>query len=299
MTKFLVIAIGCFVSASCTCDIRESGGELIDEKTQAAQPEARPPGKATVPSRGASADSCDAKNCPLGCCNEAGECTAFMQQTKIKCGRDGKTCAQCPRDAVNCTVGHCVVDEPCLEYCNDGCCTEQGQCMPFGEQNPGECGAASSCIACGTGQQCAEGECTPDAVWLITIRRVKVSEQKADGRSWDTTQAGNRLPDPYVQSGLNSSSVPFPEGETPPARDTLLPTWSPELQSSYSHTERSLLKNGLRFRIRDSDDGADETISECTSSVSPADLATGSKTISTCGLSSLALDLRVDFRSQR
>ncbi len=299
MTKFLVIAIGCFILANCARDTRESGGELVDEKTQAPQFRAQRPGKATVPYRRASADSCDAKNCPLGCCNEAGECSSYVRQTKLKCGTGGETCAQCPRDALSCTVGHCVVDESCLDYCNDGCCTELGECIPFGAQSPGECGAAASCSACGTQQQCAEGECTPDAVWLITIRRVKIADKKADGQTWDTSQAGSRLPDPYVQSGLNSSSVPFPEGETQPVEDTLLPTWSAELQSGYFHTERSLLKNGLRFRIRDSDVGADDTISECASSVLLADLATGSTTISSCGISSLATDLRVNFRSQR
>ncbi|MBL4635658.1 MAG: hypothetical protein JKY56_17490 [Kofleriaceae bacterium] len=291
MTKFLTIAITCFVLANCACGNGGRSGEPRDESAEAA---AAQPGNAKT-----HRDVCDAKRCPQGCCNEAGECNSYVQQTKSVCGSSGERCTQCPQDALSCTVGHCVVDESCLEYCNDGCCTEQGVCMPFAEQSPVACGAASLCATCGPDQQCAEGECTPESVWLIIIRSVRIADKKGDGRHWDTSDAGGRLPDPYVQSGLNSDSLAFPEGETHHAEDTLMPTWSPKLQSNYFHTERSLLKNGLRFRIRDSDVGPDETISECDISVSLADLGAGSKRISTCGMSGLAMDLRVDFRSQR
>ena len=296
MTKFLAIAITSFVLANGACGKREKGGESRDESAEATTRGIDPTDRHHDEAAG---DVCDAKSCPQGCCNEAGECNSYVQQTKSNCGSGGQRCAQCPQDALSCTVGHCVIGQLCLDYCNDGCCTEQGQCMPFAEQNPRSCGAASLCNSCGAEQQCAEGECTPDKVWRVVIRSVSIADKKRDGHSWDTIQAGNRLPDPYVQSGLNSSSVTFPEGETQRATDTLTPTWSPQLQSSYSHTERSLLKNGLRFRIRDSDAGADEAISECAISVSPADLGAGSKRISTCGRLGMAIDLRVDFRSQR
>ncbi len=242
------------------------------------------------------ANECNAENCSGGCCDASGQCQTFPQQSEESCGRAGQACNSCPTDTISCTLGTCVVDQPCLDFCDEGCCTPQGQCVLFGEQDAMTCGAAETCSACGNDLSCVGGECTNDPVWTISIRNVIIPPKDENGSDWDTVIFSSPLPDPFVQSGLDSNSVSFPEGETDVVDDTVTPNWSIAEQTTYSHTESSLLGNGLRFRIRDSDGvGFFETIGECNTTVSMAELMAGTKTLATCGL---ATNLKIDFVQQ-
>ena len=224
--------------------------------------------------------NCDASNCD-GCCTANGECIANEQQATSACGKNGGACEVCPSDALSCTLGTCVLDQPCLDFCDEGCCTPSGQCIPFAEQDPNTCGAAETCSACDTDLSCLGGSCTADPVWTVIVKSAIIDATDAEGGDWDQGLFANPLPDPYVMGSLSEDLLL--DWVTATIDDTLTPNWN-ETEGSYLQSE--LIAQGLNISVRDADGfGAFERIGDCLMAVSLAELNAGGKTKSSCGSS--------------
>lgn len=236
------------------------------------------------------ATTCDASNC-AGCCTANGECLTDSLQTTNACGNEGAACQVCDSDAVSCTLGTCILDQPCLDFCDEGCCNAEGQCVVFDEQDPGTCGAAETCSACDTDLSCIDGVCTADPVWAVIVNSAIVSATNADGEDWDQTLFANPLPDVYVMGALADDVLL--DWATATIDNTLTPNWDEE-KSSYLQSE--LLAQGLILNVRDSDGlGVFETIGACNVDITLADLMAGSVTEASCGGAS---NIVIDFEQQ-
>lgn len=226
---------------------------------------------------------CDATNCS-GCCTANGVCLTVDQQTTAACGADGDACATCPAAASDCVQGTCVVDQPCLEVCNNGCCTATGQCIPYAAQDNTTCGGDTGpevCSAC-TGQlSCVGGGCVADISWRVSLVSAVISATNGDGQAWDGGLA-NPLPDPYGAVALTGDT--FLDGFTPTIDNTTTPNWN---HSFGNYLQSDLLAQGLSVVIRDSDGlGLFQTIGACDITITAAHLSAGSVTKPTCGLAS-------------
>ena len=193
-----------------------------------------------------------------------------------------------------------MLDQPCLDFCNGGCCTAQGQCIPFDDQVQEDTCGTTTCAPCAGDLSCIAGTCTEDPVWEITIRNLIIAPLDPDGDEWDGFfSTTGPEPDPYVKSGLDDPAIGFfPQGLTDRITDTHTPNWTAATQRTYSHLESTLVEKGLKFQIRDYDGALPpaEQVGNCTSPISMADLSAGTKTIATCGES--VTNLRIDFALQ-
>jgi hypothetical protein len=228
---------------------------------------------------------CDATNCPNGCCSANGQCITYAQQELSVCGRGGDACAVCPGDAVDCTQGTCVIDQPCLDVCEDGCCTAEGQCIAFGDQDDATCGGAGSgsqqCMGCAGTLSCVTGACVADSVWRVSVISAVIAPTK-NGVEWDTTIFTNPLPDAHA--GLALQGDLFIDGFTPTIDNTLTPNWNHAIGN---YLESDLLTVGVRLNIRDADGvGIFETIGSCGALIPTAALTSGTITIASCGFAS-------------
>lgn len=244
------------------------------------------------------AQECTAGNCPRGCCDTSGKCRLYSQQELELCGKAGQSCASCSDSALRCVVGTCVEQQPCLSYCEDGCCNLDGACVGFEEQDSNQCGAAANCSPCGQAQRCASGECRVSPVWSVIIRSVEISDKNPIGKNWDDEKGINRLPDSYVESGLGGGQGFTLEALTEVLPDSLTPHWDRNTQSRIRILQRELISKGLEFRIVESDGESSQRVGECSMQVSLGDLKAGSKTLSRCGVDNLASNLRVEFDAQ-
>lgn len=237
---------------------------------------------------------CDSTTCPDGCCNADGSCQPHQLQTVLGCGTAGAACGTCSNDAIDCVSGICIEDQPCLDFCNEGCCTAGGQCVLYSNQDPNVCGESGTCAACpGDGDSCLGGLCTVDTVWTIIIDTAVVSALDENGNNWDTAfSAMARLPDAYVTGALADDV--FLDWSSANRTDTITPNWMNEVVDSY--LESDLIDQGLQLRVRDADfAGAFETIGSCVMTLTVQELQSGTKTIS-CG--PLVNQLTLDFAPQ-
>ncbi len=232
------------------------------------------------------ATACDASNC-AGCCTANGECLTDSLQTTNACGDDGAACQVCDSEAVSCTLGTCILDQPCLDFCDEGCCNAQGQCIVFDDQDPDTCGAAETCSACTGDLSCIDGSCTADPVWTVIVNSALISPTNADGEDWDQTLFSNPLPDPYITGALANDVLL--DWATATIDNTLTPNWDEE-ESSYLQSD--LLAEGLILNVRDSDGlGVFETIGACFVDITLDDLLAGTLTKASCeGASDIVLD---------
>jgi hypothetical protein len=138
---------------------------------------------------------CSADNC-AGCCDDSGTCVDG--KTAANCGSNGVTCQQCTQNqscigggdtGYQCRVGGVGngggsaagggsagggggsdgsaggggnLEGGCnAANCAAGCCTSQGTCVAYAQQNYSRCGAAgASCGSCMIGKACEMGVCT-------------------------------------------------------------------------------------------------------------------------------------------
>ncbi len=229
---------------------------------------------------------CDDTNC-AGCCTANGECISTQVQNVFECGKDGNACGTCSDEAIECVSGVCIEDQPCLEFCTEGCCTAQGQCIQYGEQDSATCGM-ETCASCTGDDSCLEGMCTPDQAWTITVNSAIVSAVDENGSAWDTFSG---LPDPYVTGALTDDFIV--DWATATIDNTLTPNWDEEEDS---YLESDLITQGLEFNVLDSDFASFETIGNCVMTITLADLMNGTKTLATCG--DLVTNLVIDFAPQ-
>ena len=234
---------------------------------------------------------CDSTNCD-GCCQPDGECMTFQAQNIFECGKTGKACSGCSDAALDCVLGTCVEDQPCLDICGDGCCcTATGQPLEFAEQTKTECGNATQCGACPGTQSCVEGVCGDDPGWLLTIRSAVVSNVDGAGVPWDSN---GTAPDPYAGGALgNNNTFPIGWWVTETLDNRLTPNWiSPEA----TYKESDLLTHGLQLYVNDADGfGTFERIDDCDININAGDLNAGTKTFD-CG--TLVTDMIIDFTAQ-
>ena len=86
--------------------------------------------------------SCNAQNCPNGCC-QGNVCVA--PTTDKACGKPGAQCQDCTPQGGNCQAGACVVPPTCtVQNCAAGCC--QGNICYAGFLN-NRCGSAGNACA--------------------------------------------------------------------------------------------------------------------------------------------------------
>jgi hypothetical protein len=232
---------------------------------------------------------CDASNCD-GCCNQNGVCIPLGQQTLGACGNDGDACEVCSGAASACTQGTCVVDQPCLEICDDGCCTATGQCIPFADQDDNECGGAGTpevCGACNPALSCVMGDCVADLAWRVNVVSAVIAATKA-GAAWDSALFSDPLPDPYI--GLALGNDTFLDGFTDTIDNTLTPNWN-EPMGTYLQSD--LIAQGLLINVRDSDGlGVFESIGACVIAITAQDITAGFVVRPTCGYAS---NVRISF----
>lgn len=224
--------------------------------------------------------TCDATTCPDGCCTANGVCLIYGEQTIDACGKAGAACETCSPGASTCSAGTCVLDQPCLDYCTNGCCTAQGQCIAYADQSASTCGGDTGpemCMACGT-LSCVTGACSADRAWRVSIVSAVIAPTK-DGAAWDQTVFTNPLPDPYV--GIALADDTFLDWLSPKIDNTLTPTWN---YAFGNYNESDLLAQGLLVNIRDSDGlGVYESIGACIVAITPQALQSGTVTQATCG----------------
>lgn len=250
-------------------------------------------GQACNPDTGAcEANACDDTNCPNGCCTANGQCVTYGEQSTSACGEAGAACAVCPGGTLACTEGSCIMDQPCFEFCDNGCCTPTGQCIPFANQANNMCGGDGAgselCAACTGDLSCVAGACVADPVYRVVIVSAVISQNKS-GTAWDSVVFTNPLPDPYVGFALATDT--FLDGFTPTIDNTITPNWNHAI-GNYLGSE--LVSEGLGFNVRDSDGlGVFETIGACSHTVTANELASGTKTFASCG--QYVMNLRVNF----
>jgi hypothetical protein len=233
--------------------------------------------------------ACNASNC-AGCCTQNGVCITAGEQTTAACGSDGEACGVCAAGASSCTAGTCIVDQPCLEFCTDGCCTASGQCIPFGDQEQNECGGDNGPEVCGTcnpALSCVNGGCVADLAWRVSVVSAVISATKA-GADWDGQLFTNPLPDPYV--GISLANDTFLDGFTPTIDNTVTPNWN---HAFGNYLQSDLIAQGLLLNVRDSDGlGVFETIGNCAVTVTAQDLTAGFVVKAQCGYAS---NVRITF----
>ncbi len=233
--------------------------------------------------------ACDSTSCPEGCCSANGECIVDALQDVNACGAGGQACNSCSNDAIDCVGGVCIEDQPCLDFCTDGCCTPQVQCLGFTEQDPDTCGTEGMCMACTGDDSCISGVCSEDPAWVIIVDSAVVSDVDENGDSWDAL-FGTSLPDPYVTGALTNDVIV--DWFTATIDNTLTPNWDEET-SAYAQSD--LIAEGMEFNVLDSDVASFETIGNCVMTISLDDLQAGTKTIE-CG--ALVPQLTIDFMQQ-
>lgn len=233
--------------------------------------------------------ACDASSCPDGCCSANGECVVPALQDVNACGDGGEACNSCSNDAIDCVGGTCIEDQPCLDFCVDGCCTPQGQCLRYTDQDPDSCGQEGTCTSCTGDDSCITGVCSEDPAWVITIDSAIVSDKDENGSDWDTF-GGEGLPDPFVTGALTNDVVVDWATDTVP--DTITPNWDEEVDA---YAQSDLIAEGLEFNVLDADFASFETIGNCIMTITLDDLMAGTKTIS-CG--PLVEALTIDFAPQ-
>lgn len=231
--------------------------------------------------------TCDASTCPNGCCTANGVCVTYDEQSTDLCGEAGAACGTCSAGASSCTQGTCVVDQPCLDICNNGCCTASGQCIPYDDQSASTCGGGFGpelCGGCFAGEACVSGACSADQAWKVTVVSATIAATK-DGEAWDSTIFTNPLPDPYVGIALGDDT--FLDGFSATIDNTLTPTWN---HSFGNYKQSDLLNMGLIVEIRDSEGaGVFSRIGSCTVAITTASFTAGSVTKATCGYASNVL----------
>jgi len=221
------------------------------------------------------AEICGQENCD-GCCTGDGQCIAGPLQSVFQCGTDGLACNSCSAEAIECVSGTCVEDQPCLEFCTDGCCTAGGQCIAYSDQSPGVCGESGTCAACPVNDSCLDGMCTPGTtVWTITVKSAVLSATDENGNDWDFFGGG--LADAFVTGALTNDFVI--DWDTKTIDNVTTPNWD-EAVDSYS--ESDLLAEGLEFNVLDADVLSFETIGNCIMTLTVQELQSGTKTID-CG----------------
>lgn len=234
---------------------------------------------------------CNASTCPGGCCTANGQCVQAAEQGLSACGNGGEACEVCDNDALSCTSGTCVIDQACLDFCTDGCCTEQGQCILYADQDPTTCGLTGQCSACTGDDSCVDGTCGPDQAWKITVKSAIISALDENGAEWDTF--GNADPDPYVAGALTDDIVV--DWKTATINNTFTPNWDEEVGS---YLESDLLAQGLEFNVNDEDGFvAFEIMGNCIMTITMGDLNSGSKTLANCGGPQVT-DLVIEFAKQ-
>lgn len=232
--------------------------------------------------------SCDASNCPNGCCTANGVCITYDEQWTDLCGDGGAACGTCPASASSCTQGTCVVDQPCLDVCTNGCCTASGQCIPYSDQSATTCGGGAGpelCGGCFTGEACVSGACLADQAWKVTVVSATIAQKDANGNNWDSSLGSSPPPDPYVGIALGDDTLL--DGFSPKIDNTYTPTWN---HSFGNYLQGDLLNQGLIVELRDSDGaGVFERIGSCYVTITQAHFTAGSVTKATCGQASNVL----------
>jgi hypothetical protein len=236
---------------------------------------------------------CDFGNCAEGCCTAAKECIDFDKQDLDQCGREAQPCSPCS-DAIACTIGFCVKDQPCFSYCTEGCCTLAGQCIGFGDQDTDQCGKeAALCVPCGESLSCLAGVCQTNPVWQIEVAQVVLTELDPDDNPWDYFPQ-EPPPDVYVWMGVGSAS-----GTSDTISNTITPCW--ECDPAYDGTvltaaQSELTNNSLKISVRDSDLIGYEEAGSCSMTITSAILSSGSHVVSQCGPN--VSDLKILFIKQ-
>jgi hypothetical protein len=180
--------------------------------------------------------------------------------------------------------GSCIVDQPCLEFCTNGCCTADGQCIETADQNNNECGGNAGpelCGVCNNPTSCVGGDCIADIAWRVSVVSAVISADKA-GVPWDGALFTDPRPDPYAGLALNNDT--FLDGFTPKIDNTTTPFWNHAIGN---YKQSDILAQGFGVDIRDSDGlGIFETIGSCTIDVTAANLSAGFVIEPTCGYAS-------------
>lgn len=103
--------------------------------------------------------TCDSSNCQ-GCCDSVGNCKTGGADSA--CGAGGQACAVCDGSKnETCMNGGCQTVNPGCNAttCANGCCDDQGQCVPGNA--PDNCGTGgNACAQCGSNLACVSQKCT-------------------------------------------------------------------------------------------------------------------------------------------
>jgi hypothetical protein len=233
---------------------------------------------------------CNATTCATGCCTANGQCVQTGEQSLASCGKGGNACEVCDTDSLSCTSGTCVIDQACLDFCSDGCCTAQGQCLLYANQNPTSCGLAGQCSACTGTDSCVDGTCGPDQAWVITVKSAIIASLDENGAEWDFF--GNSDPDPFVAGALTDDLIV--DWTTTTILNTFTPNWDEEVGA---YLESDLLAQGLEFNVNDNDNlPVFEIMGNCVMTLTLGDLNAGTKTLANCG--PLVTNLVIEFAKQ-
>ena len=227
---------------------------------------------------------CDSTTCSGGCCTSSNLCLPFSAQNETQCGTEGGPCSVCGSSAT-CQQGTCVEDQPCFSFCKQGCCTNEGVCVGYTDQDKTGCGDGGDlCAACEASKNCLTGACVNDPVWDVWAISAVIEESKPDGSGWDSWPA-NALPDPYLSLCLGNVSLCWSH-DSNSIGDTVTPFWN---QKVASWTETELLAQGLTLWVMDDDNLSgtfNNEIGKCLVTITSAALQAGQLTISGCGSAS-------------
>lgn len=102
----------------------------------------------------------DCEDCQ-GCCLDGTQCVEG--NSAQACGTGGEACVSC-NAGEGCINDVCEVKVCDETNCADGCCTANGDCVPYGLQDVDTCGdEASLCASCAAGAfDCVQGQCIDD-----------------------------------------------------------------------------------------------------------------------------------------
>lgn len=112
---------------------------------------------------------CTPSKCPTGCCDASSNCITANNQSAKACGTYGRACVSCQSNESCGTMGCGPKCTP--NNCGLGCCTFEGQCIPFGSESPYQCGTAGqACTQCyAPTTSCIQGTCCRPANASCTV----------------------------------------------------------------------------------------------------------------------------------
>ena len=226
--------------------------------------------------------SCGPTSCS-GCCKNQ---NCFPGNTASACGKNAASCVDCSASGKTCdsSTGACKGGSTTCDSSNcTGCCDgnkcEQGY-------NSSACGKnGATCSQCKAWETCLSKACTPSA--FSNFELTAVSATIAQTKTWDPIALFSyRNPDPFIGLKLGSSGC---SGYYVTCSKTIKDTYTPSWNQSLGKFSGTYIKYPC-LTIRDEDSTTSgvscptgyDIIGECLLTITNADIAAGTKTITSC-----------------